>query len=252
MGKKSITTCKDCIHYWRRGLLDICIYDGVESACGDMRICSNFEKREVFKVEELPENQELISKADVLRIINAENAVALCCTLLKTVDETLVSICSQINGLPVFRLNSAEPSCDIPECNLDDIESLCTNCANKFCTIGTGGKVRICMMFKDAKGEDMLNKRNCMNFDEEADRCAFGYNCTLNCPDFEPENKSGERKENMEYKKIEITFKSGDTITYNEGEWDDFAYDGNAVIIKKNSAWVGIYNFDSVFCVELK
>lgn len=190
MGKKSITTCKDCVHYWRHGLLDICIYDGIESACGDMRICSNFEKREVFKAEELTENTPT--------------------------------------------------------------ESLCTNCANKSCTIGTGGKVRVCMMFKDTKGEEMLEKRSCMNFDEEADRCAFGYNCTLNCPDFEKENRNCEREENMEYKRIEITFKSGETITYNEGEWDDYAYDGNAVIIKKNSAWVGIYNFDSVFCVELK
>ena len=54
------------------------------------------------------------------------------------------------------------------------------------------------------------------------------------------------------YKNLEITFKSGETITYKPGEWDDYAYDGGAVIVKHHGAWVGIYNFDNVFCVELK
>lgn len=52
--------------------------------------------------------------------------------------------------------------------------------------------------------------------------------------------------------RIEITFKSGETISYNKEEWDDYSYDGNAVIIKHKGAWIGIYNFDNVFCVELK
>lgn len=56
----------------------------------------------------------------------------------------------------------------------------------------------------------------------------------------------------MNYKNLEITFKSGETITYKPGEWDDYAYDGGAVIVKHDGAWVGIYNFDNVFCVELK
>ena len=50
----------------------------------------------------------------------------------------------------------------------------------------------------------------------------------------------------------EITFTSGETITYQPEQWDDYAYDGKAVIVKLRSAWVGIYNFDTVFCVELK
>ena len=54
------------------------------------------------------------------------------------------------------------------------------------------------------------------------------------------------------FEKIEITFKSGETITYDKDKWDDYAYDGKAVIVKKNSTWIGIYNFDDVFCVELK
>lgn len=52
--------------------------------------------------------------------------------------------------------------------------------------------------------------------------------------------------------RLEITFKSGETITYQPEQWDDYAYDCKAVIVKLRGAWVGIYNFDSVFCVELK
>lgn len=54
------------------------------------------------------------------------------------------------------------------------------------------------------------------------------------------------------YNRIEITFMSGETIVYANGEWDDYAYEGKAIIVKKNGAWIGIYNFDKVFCVELK
>jgi hypothetical protein len=54
------------------------------------------------------------------------------------------------------------------------------------------------------------------------------------------------------FEKIEITFKSGETITYDKDKWDDYAFNGKAVIVKKNGAWIGIYNFDDVFCVELK
>lgn len=54
------------------------------------------------------------------------------------------------------------------------------------------------------------------------------------------------------YDRIEITFKSGDAITYEAGEWDDYSFNGKAVAVKKNGAWIGIYNFDHVFCVELK
>jgi hypothetical protein len=54
------------------------------------------------------------------------------------------------------------------------------------------------------------------------------------------------------YSTIEITFKSGDTISYYSGEWDDYAYDGSAIMVKNDGITVGIYNFDNVFCVELK
>lgn len=52
--------------------------------------------------------------------------------------------------------------------------------------------------------------------------------------------------------RLEITFKSGDTITYEKDQWDDYGYDGKAISVKKKGAWIGIYNFDHVFSVELK
>ena len=60
------------------------------------------------------------------------------------------------------------------------------------------------------------------------------------------------KEETTMYTDLEITFKSGETITYSKGEWDDYSYDGKSVAVKKSGAWVGLYNFDSVFCVELK
>ena len=54
------------------------------------------------------------------------------------------------------------------------------------------------------------------------------------------------------YERIEITFKNGETITYNKGEWDDYSFDGTAISVKKDNAWIGIYNFDNIFCLELK
>lgn len=52
--------------------------------------------------------------------------------------------------------------------------------------------------------------------------------------------------------KIEITFKSGDTITIEKEKWDDYSYDGKFFIIKNKGAWVAFYNCNDVFCFELK
>lgn len=69
---------------------------------------------------------------------------------------------------------------------------------------------------------------------------------------FEAYKLEPHKEESTMYTDLEITFKSGETITYSEGEWDDYSYDGKAVAVKKDGAWVGLYNFDNVFCVELK
>lgn len=69
---------------------------------------------------------------------------------------------------------------------------------------------------------------------------------------FESYTTEPQKEESTMYTDLEITFKSGETITYKEGEWDDYSYDGKSVAVKKSGAWVGLYNFDNVFCVELK
>lgn len=47
--------------------------------------------------------QELLNKSDVMRIINSENAVVLCCTRLRSTDEVLFSITSKINSLQTIQ-----------------------------------------------------------------------------------------------------------------------------------------------------
>jgi hypothetical protein len=69
---------------------------------------------------------------------------------------------------------------------------------------------------------------------------------------FEAYKLEPHKEETTMYTDLEITFKSGETLTYKEGEWDDYSYDGKSVAVKKSGAWVGLYNFDNVFCVELK
>lgn len=69
---------------------------------------------------------------------------------------------------------------------------------------------------------------------------------------FEAYKLEPSKEETAMYTDLEITFKSGETITYSKGEWDDYSYDGKAVIVKKKGAWIGIYNFDTVYCVEMK
>lgn len=48
---------------------------------------------------------ELLNKSDVMRIINSENAVVLCCTQLRSADEVLCSIASQINSLQTIQIS---------------------------------------------------------------------------------------------------------------------------------------------------
>lgn len=56
------------------------------------------------------------------------------------------------------------------------------------------------------------------------------------------------------YNTIEVTFKNGHSAVWeaNKGEWDDYAYDGAAFIIKKDGMWVGIYNMSHIISVVVK
>lgn len=51
---------------------------------------------------------------------------------------------------------------------------------------------------------------------------------------------------------ILIIFKNGNSAIWKQDEWDDYSYDGKAFIVKKDSDWVGIYNFDSIISVVVK
>lgn len=54
------------------------------------------------------------------------------------------------------------------------------------------------------------------------------------------------------YKTIKITFNNGNSVKYNENEWNDWALIDGFVVIKNNEgAWVAIYNTNSIFAVEL-
>ncbi len=56
------------------------------------------------------------------------------------------------------------------------------------------------------------------------------------------------------YNIIEVTFKSGYSAVWEaaKDEWDDYAYDGKTFIIKKDGAWVGIYNIDCIVSIVVK
>lgn len=188
---------------------------GAPISCAD---CEDYERRTVFKVEELPENQEFISKRKVGQLQDEINK--------KIKDK-----------LKVFDLLMYE--------NLNEVVALIAQ-------LDYESDIK--------KAVDMVSK--CFHIDHEF-LIKFVIDCKNNKSNRDPLaltifnlcNKLGKDKpehDAVEYKKIEITLKSGETITYSEGKWDDYAYDGKAVIVKHGGAWVAIYNFDDVYCVELK
>lgn len=58
----------------------------------------------------------------------------------------------------------------------------------------------------------------------------------------------------MNYNTIEVSFKSGQSTIWkaDNGDWDDYDYDGKMFIIKKDGNWVGFYNIDSILSIILK
>lgn len=48
---------------------------------------------------------------------------------------------------------------------------------------------------------------------------------------------------------IKITMKNSTVVNWNEGEWDDYKYDGKFFIVIKNGAWIGFYNLDFVISI---
>ena len=54
------------------------------------------------------------------------------------------------------------------------------------------------------------------------------------------------------YKILEITLKNGRFVTWKDGEWDSYYYDGSAIIIKKDGFLVGLYNLANIICAVMK
>lgn len=57
-----------------------------------------------------------------------------------------------------------------------------------------------------------------------------------------------------QYSIIEVSLRGCHTAIWDatKGEWDDYSYNGSAFIIKKDGAWVGIYNMDCVQSIIVK
>lgn len=53
------------------------------------------------------------------------------------------------------------------------------------------------------------------------------------------------------YEKICVFLKNGSVAEWksSEDEWDDYLYDEHAFIIKKDGAYVGVYNMDAVHSI---
>lgn len=54
------------------------------------------------------------------------------------------------------------------------------------------------------------------------------------------------------YKKIKISFINAGSIEINEGDWDDYDLVDGFIVIKKNQAWIAMYNAKEVFGVVLE
>mgnify|MGYP004497433749 CR=1 FL=1 len=49
-------------------------------------------------------------------------------------------------------------------------------------------------------------------------------------------------------KKLKVIINKNSNIVYNQDEYDNWAYDGKAIIIEKDSKIVAIYSIDNIIC----
>lgn len=146
-------------------------------------------------------------------------------------------------------MNSNEFSAALEECRIADEDLFLINRKELNAMISKSKLEQIC-----TENNVLLSAANYIQKLEENDKISLEFEVVPKShSDFDKKEELHAKKEddNM-YTSLEITFKSGETIAYKEGEWDDYSYDRKAIIVKKKGAWVGIYNFDNVFCVELK
>lgn len=53
------------------------------------------------------------------------------------------------------------------------------------------------------------------------------------------------------YEKLTIKFFEGKTVEFIKGEWGDYSYNGEFVIVKNRDAWIAMYSAKNVLSVEL-
>lgn len=135
------------------------------------------------------------------------------------------------------------------------LEQICTknnvllSAANYIQKIGENDKISLEFEVVPKSHSDFstLKETDLKNLPFELNYCGFDKS------NIKKEELHTKKEDDYMYTSLEITFKSGETIVYKEGEWDDYSYDRKAIIVKnKKGTFVGIYNFDNVFCVELK
>lgn len=54
------------------------------------------------------------------------------------------------------------------------------------------------------------------------------------------------------YKRIRISFLNAGTIIVDENDWDDYEIFGGFLVIKKDEAWIALYNMKEIFSVVLE
>lgn len=52
--------------------------------------------------------------------------------------------------------------------------------------------------------------------------------------------------------RISIQQTNGDLVEWNQDKWDDYEYRGSEFIIKRDGAWVGIYNMKFVMDIVVE
>lgn len=56
----------------------------------------------------------------------------------------------------------------------------------------------------------------------------------------------------MEYKQIRISFRNGGDIVIPADTWDDYDFMDGFIIIKKDNAWIAMYNARDVLSLVLE
>ena len=118
-------------------------------------------------------------------------------------------------------------------------KTLCITCRNMpYCPLQYAAEIAGCELYEALPNsiEDLINAYPLCETCKKIWKCpekSGNYKMEkTSCGSYEPLFKFKEEKPMESAERIEITFKSGETISYGKNEWDDYAYDGKAVIVK--------------------